>query len=204
MDADPVRASPSEAGMRRSALATLIGLSIGGLPIEIGGAAAEDMALADFFGSWRGTAAEAEGLPGIRPEALNVTIHEDGAGFRMRWMTLASKPDRAGASREIEVSFDPTGQPGVFAYREEPGSLLDRLFASPASSNPLEGETLLWARLIGPSLTVYSLVIDDGGGFRLDRHERILKDGAMSYVGSRRTGDGHILSVQGRLEPAKG
>jgi hypothetical protein len=143
--------------MRRSALPVVISLLIGA-----GSASADEKAIADFYGEWRGIDARGQG------------------------------------------GVEPTGKPGVFAYREEPGSMLQRLFASPTTSNPLEGETLLWARLAGPTLTVYSLALEDDGGFRLDRHERTLQEGSMSYVGSRRTGQGPTVIAEGRLQPEPG
>jgi hypothetical protein len=167
-----------------------------------GAGAADEVAIADFYGDWRGI--DAEGLGGIEADDLSVTIRPDGAGFRMDWTTLEIGSKAVAGRHEIGASFDPTGQPGVFAYREEPGSMLERLFASPATSNPLEGETLLWARLAGPTLTVYSLAIDRDGGFQIDRYERTLQKDSMSYVGSRRTGGGPTATVEGRLRQEPG
>jgi hypothetical protein len=182
-----------------SALAIVIGLSTG-----TGAATADEVALADFYGDWGGVTAEAQDLSGVGPQDLSMTIHPDGSGFRMQWTELEIGSGGVTGRREVRAGFEPTGQPGVFAYRDEPGSLFDRLFASPATSNPLEGETLLWARLVGPTLTVYSLALDHDGGFQLDRYEHTLQDGSMSYVGSRRTGRGPMVIVEGRLEPGSG
>jgi hypothetical protein len=182
-----------------SALAVVIGLLTGA-----GVATADEAAIADFYGEWQGVTAEVQGIGGVTPQDLSVTIRPDGTGFRMQWTELEIGSGGVAGRRDVRVSFDPTGQPGVFAYREEPGSMLERLFASPATSNPLEGETLLWARLVGPTLTVYSLALDHDGGFQLDRYEHTLQEGSMSYVGSRRTGRGPIAIVEGRLEPGPG
>jgi hypothetical protein len=184
--------------MRRSVLPVIIGLLIGA-----GAASADQPTIADFYGEWRGV--DARGQGDVEPGDLSVTIRPDGDGFRMGWTALEIGSGGGVSGRqEVGVSFAPTGKPGVFAYREEPGSMLERLFASPATSNPLEGETLLWARLAGPTLTVYSLALEDDGGFRLDRHERTLQEGSMSYVGSRRTGQGPSVIAEGRLQPGSG
>ena len=183
--------------MRGSALPVVISVLIGA-----GAAGADEAKIADFYGEWRGT--DARGQGGVEPDDLSVTIRPDGTGFRMDWTALKIGPDGVSGRHEVRASFAPTGKPGVFAYREEPGSMLQRLFASPTTSNPLEGETLLWARLAGPTLTVYSLALEDDGGFRLDRHERTLQEGAMSYVGSRRTGQGPTVIAEGRLQPEPG
>ena len=83
-------------------------------------------------------------------------------------------------------------------------SLFSSLFADPATGNPLEGETLLWARLAGSTLTVYSLAIDAQGGFDLDRYARTLTDEGMAVRYTRRIENDVILTVEGRLEPAGG
>ena len=80
------------------------------------------------------------------------------------------------------------------------GSLLSRLFADPALGNPLEGDTLLWARLQDDALHVYSLAIDDRGGFALEHSTaRLTKDGMTAgYV--LRLENEQIVMVEGRLE----
>ena len=83
-------------------------------------------------------------------------------------------------------------------------SLLSRLFADPATGNPLEGETLLWARLGGPTLIVYSLAIGSDGGFDLDRYARTLTDDGMTVRYTRRIENDLLLTVEGRLEAAGG
>lgn len=191
----PSEARTGQAMRCKLTLATIMGLALGAH-----GAVADQASLADFYGQWRGVTAESSGLQDVEPGDLSVTVRPDDAGFRMRWTAFGSATDEPAERRVIEVGFEPTGQPGVFAYREEPGSLFGRLFASPETTNPLEGETLLWARLEGPSLTVYSLALDRRGGFRLDRYERTLDNGALSLLGTRRTGRGRVVTIEGRLE----
>ena len=103
-------------------------------------------------------------------------------------------------SQKIDASFAPTDRPGVFAFEPGSSSLLTRLFADPATANPLEGETLLWARLAGATLTVYSLEIDTDGGFDLDRYARTLTDQGMTVRYDHRIENDLILTVEGRLE----
>lgn len=180
-------------------------LAIGvlGLMISPGGSVSAEVSLQDLYGAWRGATAEVDGLEGVEPGDLDVTISPDGGGFRMRWTALEEVDGRA-ARRTIDVAFEQTGKPGVFAYREEPGSLFARLFASPATGNPLEGETLLWARVEGPQLVVYSLILNPAGGFDLDRYEHARDDDTLNLSHSRRTEDGEIMTIRGRLEPAGG
>jgi hypothetical protein len=73
--------------------------------------------------------------------------------------------------KELAADLDPEAfQVLIKCGTERPGtgSLLSSLFADPAVGNPLEGDTLLWARLQDDALHVYSLAIDPGGGFALE------------------------------------
>lgn len=169
-------------------------------------AAAADVTLEDFYGQWRGAevAVEGDGLGiELRPQDLGLSIAPDAGGFRLHWIALERDP-AAGTfvRRENEASFKPTGRPGVFAYDAEQGSLLGRLFASPATGNPLAGETLLWARLAGPTLIVYSLGLTHQGGFDLHRSARTLEEGGMTLEHDIRTEDQAEITIRGRLQPA--
>jgi hypothetical protein len=88
----------------------------------------------------------------------------------------------------------------VYAYDPGGGSLLSSLFAAPASGNPLEGETLLWARLGEEALIVYSLSIDPAGGFDLNRYARTLSDDGMVVKYQRRIEGREPVRIEGRLE----
>ena len=82
------------------------------------------------------------------------------------------------------------------------GSLLSRLFADPALGNPLEGDTLLWARLQDDALHVYSLAIDDRGGFALEHSTGQLTQDGMTTRYVLRLENEQIVMVEGRLERA--
>ncbi len=169
-------------------------------------AVAADVLLKDFRGQWRGMEVTAEGDQlgiELRPEDLSLTLTPENGGFRLRWIALDRDPASGiFARRENEASFKPTDRPGVFAYDEQQKSLFGRLFASPATGNPLEGETLLWARLDGPTLIVYSLGLTHRGGFDLHRAARTLQDGVMSLEHTIDTENQMRTTVRGRLQPA--
>lgn len=187
--------------MRRWSIPIAVGMLVGSWATD----GAAQVPLEHFYGSWQGTALSSEEAPDgleVRPEDLNVTIRADGNGFRVRWTALERTGDDAYARRAADARFAPTERAGVYAYDEGSPSLLGRLFASPATGNPLEGETLLWARLEGPTLTIYSLGLTDDGGFDLDTYARTLTDDAMEIVHTRRSEDPPLLVVRGELEPS--
>ena len=173
------------------------------LALPSGSAVADEATIQDFSGIWRGvevsTSGDDAGLA-LTPEDLNVEVRTDGAGFVMSWTGFSRADDGKLVRQHSEASFMPTDRPGVYAFDAGASSLFSRLFADPATGNPLNGETLLWARLAGPTLTVYSLAIDDRGGFALDRYGRSLTDRGMSAHYTLRTENDLVLAVDGRLE----
>jgi len=168
-------------------------------------ASADDPTLADFDGAWQGTelqiSGDARGLA-LEAEDLDVQIETGGGGFRISWTGLARQAGGALARHKIDASFALTDRPGVYAF-EPGGSSFFGLFADPATGNPLEGETLLWARLAGATLTVYSLAITPDGGFDFDRYARTLGDGGMDVHYTHRMENNRVVTIDGRLE-AKG
>lgn len=169
-------------------------------------ARAAEATLQDFYGAWRCVDFEVveNGAPlELTADDLDVTIRPDGDGFRVRWTALTGHADGEPDRQTIDALFAPTDRPGVYAYEREPGSLLGRLFASPSTGNPLEGETLLWARLEGPALIVYSLKLTERGGFDLDRYERRLGDDGMTLAYVRRTEAGEALVIDARLQAGR-
>jgi hypothetical protein len=110
-----------------------------GLALSSASAAAE-VAIQDFNGSWRGvevrTSGDDKGLA-ITPEDLDVQIRGADGGFHMSWTGFARQADGELKRRTVEASFTPTDRPGVYAFDPGQSSLLSRLFADPATGNPL-------------------------------------------------------------------
>lgn len=175
-----------------------------GIALASANAAADDPTIEDFNGSWRGAEIKISGdekAPALTSDDLDVQIKSVGSGFQISWTGLA-RQDGGGLERQrIEARFSPTERPGVYAF-EPGGSSFFKLFASPSTGNPLEGETLLWARLAGPTLTVYSLAIDVDGGFDLDRYGRTLSDGGMDIDYTHRMENDRTVTIDGRIEAA--
>jgi hypothetical protein len=176
-----------------------------GLALASTTVAAEDARIDAFKGDWHGTEVSAsDQTVTLAPVDLDIRLQVQGSGFHMAWTGFERQADGRLARQAVDASFTPTNRPGVFAFDPGKPSLLSRLFADPATANPLKGETLLWARLEGPTLTVYSLAIDDHGGFDLDRYARTLTDHGMTVRYTHRVENDRILTVEGRLERAGG
>ena len=117
---------------------------------------------------------------------------------------FARQDDGALQPQSNQASFVATDRPGVYAFEPGNTSLLSRLFADPATGNPLAGQTLLWARLAGATLTVYSLAVNPQGGFELARYARTLQDGGLDIHFTERLENDRVITVAGRAEAGGG
>jgi hypothetical protein len=131
-------------------------------------------------GCWNGLAAAAAvlllvaGSPCLAGDLLQALsgrwATESGAPFAMDWQPAA---DGFGlrwtvpGQGEASARFTPAGRPGVLAGRAE-GDW--SMFGRDKLVNPLVEGTLYWARSTADTIYVYSLGIDDRGGFVLDRY----------------------------------
>lgn len=177
------------------------------LVLCIPSAQAADASLDQFYGEWQGVdlevhTATAELKPVV--DDLDVAIQPDGDGFRVRWTSFQRDASDRLERQAFEARFGPTERPGVFAFDQDQRSFFGRLFAAPASGNPLEGETLLWARLGEASLILYSLGLTERGRFDLNRHQWTLAGDQLTVAVTRRTAEGRETWIEGRLEPAGG
>jgi hypothetical protein len=162
-----------------------------------------DAEIESFLGEWRGIVVSvggAEEAPKLSPADLDTAITEENGGFRIRGLALGREPDGTVVPRQMDATFVPTDTPGVFAFEPGSGGLLSSLFADPAVGNPLEGDTLLWARVAGDTLHVYSLAIDTKGGYALEQSTgKVTGDGMVTKYELRLEND-RVVTVEGRLE----
>ena len=155
-----------------------------------------------FYGDWQGeelTVEEGSTALNVTAKDLSVRIELDDGGFRMSWTALSREGSDGTLARDpVEARFEPTDRPGVFAFDSEQSSLLLGLFGDPSTSNPLEGEPLLWARLDGETLSVYGLTVNADGGFDLYQHVRALTNDGMTARYTHRT-EHEAVILNGRL-----
>jgi hypothetical protein len=165
-----------------------------------------DTELENFLGEWRGVevgVGDAAEAPKLSPADLDTAITEEDGGFRIRGLALGREPDGSVVPRQMDVTFAPTDTPGVFAFEPGSGGILSSLFADPAVGNPLQGDTLLWARVAGDTLHVYSLAIEPNGGYALEQSTgKVAGDGMVTKYELRLEND-RVVTIEGRLERAE-
>lgn len=185
-------------GLRRLSAATLMTFVA---PVAM---AADPFSIDAFVGSWKGDEAASE-VGELAPDALALEIEAEAEGFRISWHDLGAGGQSGIGAEVIDARFAPADRPGVYEYEPSSGSLLSRMFASPATGNPLEGETLIWARIDDQTLAVYSMNIDQEGGFDLDHYSWTLTETGLRLTFSKQTEDlGPGAQIQGDLTAGEG
>lgn len=85
------------------------------------------------------------------------------------------------------LEFTPSARPGIMAGRVKGGWSMGSMFSHDGPVDPLVEGTLHWARTTADAVYLYSLVIDDRGGFQLDRYRCAPKGNALTVTLDRRT-----------------
>jgi hypothetical protein len=145
-------------------------------------AAGSAAVLDDVRGRW---AASPDAAPAVEWQA-------DGDGFSVTWTP-------PGAASATTARFAPAGRPNVYAGGTEQGWSMGAMFGGDGPANPLEAGTFYWARTGDEAVFVYSLAVDDGGGFVIDRYAYRPEAGGLAWSLSRRTGEGAQDPVEQKL-----
>lgn len=146
-------------------------------------------------GRWRGE--QAQGAS-ISASDLDMRVKARDDGFDLAW----SEPGMPGADTTV-VRFFATDRPGIFVEGQGGGWLFS-MFGGDKPINPLNGETLRWARVEDDALIVYRLDVAKDGGYRLDRYAWEDAGGALEFAFERRTHDADPVQATGRLMRAGG
>ena len=155
----------------------------------------------DFTGRWKGETISSPDDK-ITPERLSIEIKAAAGGFELFWNDLMRDDGSGWTTKPIEARFIRTDREGVFEYVPETGSFLDRMFASPLSGNPLDGETLLWARIDADMLAVYSLTVGESGRFGLDHYSWTRTEDGLTLRYREQTEQlGEEALIEGKLVP---
>lgn len=130
----------------------------------------------DYVGSAEVVDADGESIP----RDMSVSIHETGKGFNVSWTTTTYKLDGRVKEQEFSVDFLPSDRPEVFS-----AAMKRNVFGHEVPLNPMEGEPFVWGRIDGQTLTVFSLFIDETGGYELQQYDRTLAEGGLDLSFSR-------------------
>ncbi len=128
----------------------------------------------DFVGEYSGSV-ETQSLDGSAEQRdLSVTISQDKDGFSVEWSTITFRPNKKSKRADYKVDFIPAERDGLFA-----AAMRRNVFGHAVQLDPMKGEPFVWARIDGQTLTVYSLFVDETGGYEMQQFDRTLAEGGL-------------------------
>ncbi|MEL6619236.1 MAG: hypothetical protein AAFP16_10200 [Pseudomonadota bacterium] len=128
-----------------------------------------------FVGTFAGSA-EVLTNEGTRiPRDMSVTIEEADEGFLVKWTSVTYRPDGRTKEKSYSIRFVESERDRVYAAAQK-----RNIFGHMEPLNPMKGEPYAWARIDGDTLTVYSLFVDENGGYSLQQYDRTLAEGGMN------------------------
>lgn len=130
--------------------------------------------ISDFVGKYVGSAevVSVDGATSMRD--MSVTIEEDKDGFTVDWTTVTHKAHGRLKESSYSISFLPSERQGIYS-----AAMTRNVFGHAVQLDPMKGEPYVWGRIVGDTLTVYSLFVDDDGGYEMQQFDRTLADGGL-------------------------
>lgn len=139
-----------------------------------------------FAGSYSGSAQiESDGETSRRD--MSVIIKATDEGFQVKWKSISHKPGGRIKEKEYTIGFLPTRRDGIYS-----SAMGVNLFGNPVPLDPMKGDPYVWGRISGDTLTVFSLLIDNNGGYEMQEYNRTLAEGGLD-LGYERVRNGEKL-----------
>ena len=150
-----------------------------------------------FYGEYVGEAVTQTGED-FDKRSINAKIRPVGAGFEMTWTLVIEKQDGKSTKGENTFRFLPSKRPNLFI-----SAMRTDMFGNAVPLDPMKGDPYLWARLDGPSLIIYALLITEEGGYEIQTYERTLQPGGLALKFNRLR-DGKVKrTIAGTLRKVK-
>ncbi|WP_283967678.1 hypothetical protein [Tritonibacter sp. AK171] len=127
-----------------------------------------------FVGSYSGSA-EVEQIDGtVEQRDMSVAIRETYKGFEVQWSTAIRRADGDAKTKSYKIEFIPSERDGVFS-----AAMQTNVFGHTVQMNPMKGEPFVWARVIGDTLTIFSLYVAENGDYLMQQYDRTVADGGL-------------------------
>ncbi len=126
-----------------------------------------------FIGNYSGSAQiESDGQSNQRD--MSVAINSTDGGFQVEWKSISHKTDGRIKEKKYSIGFLPTQRDGIYS-----STMGVNLFGNPVPLDPMKGDPYVWGRITGDTLTVFSLLIDDNGGYEMQEYNRTLAEDGL-------------------------
>jgi hypothetical protein len=159
---------------------------------------AEDARRADisaFVGDYTGSAEVVSADGSTAPRNMSVSIAQTSDGFTVAWSTVTIKSPGESREKTYEIMFLPSDREGIYA-----AAMKRNVFGHAVQLDPMKGEPFVWGRISGDTMTVYSLFVDNDGGYEMQQYDRTLVDGGLKLEFARFRNGENLRSVSAFLE----
>lgn len=141
-----------------------------------------------FIGKFAGKIVTEDG--GVeQPRDMSVEIKESKGGFNVSWKTTTFKHDEP-KTKSYSIDFVESEREHIYKAAQK-----KNVFGGREPLDPLKGDAYAWARIDGPKLTIYALLITDKGGFEMQTYDRILLGDNNLHLKFSRIRDGETLKT---------
>lgn len=130
--------------------------------------------VSEFVGEYTGSAEVVSADGTTSPRDMSVSISETKHGFIVKWTSVTYKPDGRVKEKSYSIDFVPSDRDGIYA-----AAMTRNVFGHAVQLDPMKGEPFVWGRIAEDTMTVYSLFVDDEGGYELQQFDRTLAENGL-------------------------
>ena len=130
--------------------------------------------ISDFVGHYVGSAViDNNGTPQKRD--MSVVIEETKKGMELTWTSTSYRADGSTKQKEYTIEFVPSNRDNIYA-----SAMKVNVFGKEVPLNPMDGDPYVWGRIVGETFTVFSMLIDEEGGYDMQVYNRTIADGGLN------------------------
>ncbi|MGI9316424.1 MAG: hypothetical protein ACR2QW_03735 [bacterium] len=126
-----------------------------------------------FLGEYSGSA-EVDNNGSKETRDMSVKIRERKEGFSVEWESTIHKSDGRTKTKTYSIDFVATDRNNIFS-----SAMKTNVFGHAVPLDPMVGDPYVWSRITGDTLTVFSLHVDEEGGYEMQQYNRTLAEGGL-------------------------
>lgn len=127
-----------------------------------------------FVGEYTGSADVASRDGTVSKRDMSVEISETRRGFSVKWSSTTYKADGRAKEKAYMIDFVPSDRDDVYA-----AAMKRNVFGHEVQLDPMKGEPYVWGRIVGDTMTVFSMFVDADGGYEIQQFDRTLATGGL-------------------------
>jgi hypothetical protein len=118
---------------------------------------------------------------------MSVRISKKKDGFTIEWESSIHKPDGRIKTKSYSIDFVPTDRENVYS-----SAMKTNVFGHAVPLDPMVGDPYVWSRIVGDTLTLFSLHVDEEGNYEMQEYNRTLAEDGLQ-LDYHRIRNGHEL-----------